>query len=871
MSEFARYLLTASPAVIYTCKADDTYATTYISENVVDLLGYDPHDFLRDPRFWMDRVHPEDMPAALTGVEIIFRDGHHTREYRFRTKDGQYRWLRDELRLAYNEASKTSGLVGSWLDITERKTLEERYRRLASLTSDYVHICTRKGEEPFRIQWLDGAVAAISGYSIEEILETGCWLSLVHPDDRQSVATYLFSLLPGDRKKIEFRILSKTQEVRWVTESSCCEAGPTAGELILSGAVTDITGRKQVEENLRTSEERLRTITDVAHDAILMMDPHGNISYWNPAAEKILGYPSGEVLGKNLHNLLAPENYLERYRTAFPAFQRTGSGNAIGRTLELSARRKDGEEITVALSLSSIFLNGEWHAVGILRDITEYKRAEEELRHSHELLKYIIEHTRSAVAVHDRELRYLYVSQSYLDQYQVKDHNIIGRHHYEVFPDLPQKWRDVHQRALAGEVSSAEEDPYVREDGSVEWTRWECRPWYEADGSIGGIVVYTEVITERKLAEERLREADRLTVEALQLAELERDKTRTILESMGDGISIQDPELRVIYQNAAQRNRMGDHVGEYCYQAYRGRTEACPDCHLLQSFSDGQVHVNETTASPAGELRHFQIVSTPLFDSSGKLFAGVESVRDITLRKQVEEHLRQKTEELETANRELEAFSYTLSHDLRSYLTRINLAGESLQESEEKFPDDKRGYFLHTILEACEGMDDLIATMLALAHISQQELKFQDINLSELAENIRNELARTEPERALRFDIQPDIHVTGDIHMLQIVLENLLGNACKYTRGRADAVVTMTSTHKNGAREIAISDNGAGFDMTEAEKLFRPFQRLSNARSFPGHGIGLATVERIIKRHGGNVRAEATPGKGATFFITLPI
>ncbi len=132
------------------------------------------------------------------------------------------------------------------------------------------------------------------------------------------------------------------------------------------------------------------------------------------------------------------------------------------------------------------------------------KEKEAALAHSRGLMQYVIEHMRSAVAVHDRDMRYIFVSQRYLDDYKLQEQDIIGKHHYEVFPDLPQKWRDVHQRALAGEISRAENDSYERADGSVEWTRWECRPWYEADGSIGGIIVYTEVTTERKLVELKL-------------------------------------------------------------------------------------------------------------------------------------------------------------------------------------------------------------------------------------------------------------------------------------------------------------------------------------------------------------------------------
>lgn len=739
MSEFARYLLTASPAVIYTCTADSPYATTYVSENVLDLLGYEPHDFLEDPRFWIDRLHPEDLPAVLAGVDAVFTQGRHAYEYRFRLKDGSYRWLRDEIRLAYDDASKTSGIVGSWLDISERKALEERYRRFASLSSDYLHVCTRSGTEPYRIQWLDGAAEAITGYSAAELLERGCWISLVHPEDRPGVQSSLLGLTAGESSRIEFRIVTKTGEVRWVSEKNHCEAGP-AGGLILCGAVTDITERKH---------------------------------------------------------------------------------------------------------------------------------AETALRHSHDLLKYIIEHARSAVAVHDRQLRYLYVSQRYLDEYQVKGHDVIGRHHYEVFPDLPQKWRDVHQRALAGEVLSAEEDPYVRDDGSVDWTRWECRPWYEADDSIGGIIVYTEVITERKRTEEALREADRRTVEALRQAEFERDKTRAILEAMGDGISIQDPELRILYQNATHRSRMGDHLGEYCYRAYQGKSDVCPGCHLIQSFADGQVHMRETSASPGGELRHFQIVSTPLFDSAGKLIAGIEAVRDITERKRTEDHLRQKTDELEVANRELEAFSYTLSHDLRSYLTRVTLAAETLSELAAPRLEEKETFLLQTILGSTQSMDELIATMLSLAHISRQELHLETIDLSAMAERIGNQLALSEPGRTIRFTVSPAIEVVGDAHLLHVAMENLIGNAFKYTRGNAAAEISLSAKLLDGRQVFALTDNGSGFDMAEADKLFRPFQRLSSARALPGFGIGLTTVKRIVQRHGGEIWAEAAPGKGATFYFTL--
>lgn len=170
--------------------------------------------------------------------------------------------------------------------------------------------------------------------------------------------------------------------------------------------------------------------------------------------------------------------------------------NSVIRTghqiFETRHKRKDGTTFDVEVSVTCMSKT-PLTLVCFCRDISERKNAENQLSHSHDLLRYIIEHNQSAVAVHDANLNYLYVSQPYLDSYQVKEKNIIGKHHYEVFPDLLQKWRDVHQRALEGEVVKDDNDPYLRSDGTIDWTRWECRPWYTTDGTVGGIIVYTEM------------------------------------------------------------------------------------------------------------------------------------------------------------------------------------------------------------------------------------------------------------------------------------------------------------------------------------------------------------------------------------------
>lgn len=232
--------------------------------------------------------------------------------------------------------------------------------------------------------------------------------------------------------------------------------------------------------------------------------------------------------------------------------------------------------------------------------------------------------------------------------------------------------------------------------------------------------------------------------------------------------------------------------------------------------------------------------------------------------------LEEREKSLQEANSELEAFSYTLSHDLRSYLARISLAGGILQNFDGDHLSEEIKYCHQSILTACQSMDALITAMLTLSHISQQDIQFEEIDLSSMARQIGADLALAEPDRIIHFTITPGLRVSGDAHLLRVVLENLLGNACKYTKGKAVARITLSANQQEGRQVFAISDNGIGFDMTEKGQLFRPFQRLSSAHKFPGFGIGLTTVQRIIQSHGDEIWAEAVPGEGATFFFTLP-
>jgi PAS domain S-box-containing protein len=256
------------------------------------------------------------------------------------------------------------------------------------------------------------------------------------------------------------------------------------------------------------------------------------------------------------------------------------------------------------------------------------------------------------------------------------------------------------------------------------------------------------------------------------------------------------------------------------------------------------------------------------FNQQGKFKSGFGTVHDITERKQDEEALKRYTRDLEEALKEIESFSYSVSHDLRQPLRALDGFSQAILEDYGDKLDDQGKDYLNRIRQASHLMSQLTDDMLKLSRVTRAEMDWGNVNLSEVAKTVVSELKSIHPGRLADFSITPDIIAYGDRQLLTILLKNLLENSWKFTAKKTRAEIKFGVSNQKGNRVCFVKDNGAGFDMRYADKLFKPFQRLHREADFPGTGIGLATVQRIIHRHGWNIWAESKLGKGTTIYFT---
>lgn len=385
------------------------------------------------------------------------------------------------------------------------------------------------------------------------------------------------------------------------------------------------------------------------------------------------------------------------------------------------------------------------------------------------------------------------------------------------------------------------------------------------------------------------RTEDRATVIAMRMTEEYRrseERFRSSMQYSAIGKALLDSEGCIVEVNPALCRIVGRSVESLVGQPFDSLFEI--DESSFRPRDDGEtdgdgIHRVTRHLRREGDLpRQAQLTYAPVHGNVGQDITGLVQVEDVTervraqarvqaLNRTLEARVAMRTRELSHANQELEAFAYSVSHDLRAPLRSIDGFSRVLMERYEGQLDESGRDYLRRVRKAATRMGELIDAILQISRLSRAELHREPVDLSRMAADVIDELRADDPGREVVLHIAPGLVASGDATLLRNLLGNLLGNAWKFTRGRENATIEFGLVeHSIGENEFYVRDNGAGFSQAYVDKLFRPFQRLHSQEQFSGHGIGLASVKRIIERHGGHIRAEGREGDGAVFYFTLP-
>jgi PAS domain S-box-containing protein len=797
------------------------------------------------------------------------------------------RWL-----LVQDRVLHDGGIVTFGIDITERKqaeqTLLEREERLRKLFRNSPAAIAV-------VRFADGVVLDINqayerifGWPREEIVGRDAESLRVWADPADRVR--FRACLAAEGRVIDFASRARRRNGEVFDSMVSAEVFEEHGERLLILVAMDISERTRAEQRLSEDEQRLSALVTWALDAIIIVDAAQQVVTFNHAAVAMFGHHAEDAIGMPLERLI-PERYHAAHGAYVADFAASGTtSRRMGEAARVSGLRADGNEFPAEASITQFSVGGGRFFSVMLRDITKQERSDRELHErstalertnaelaaSHALLRGILDSTADAILAHDASGRIVAWNRKLVDLSEVSE-ELLRTGNLEAvlkatLPQLedPDRFRSEFER-ISGDPGYVGTRELSLTDGRV--LERHTQP-IDAGGKPSGRVWSYRDITAR-VRSEREREADRQFL-------------HTVLDAIPSVVAVTDRAHRNVRVNRAMAELVGRRpeellgrlVGEiYAEQAAEPGEFARVQAREEQVLASGEAldPYDVVRRNAAHETRHFRARKLPLRDATGTITHVLTVGDDITVLRNAEEQLRRINEELEgrveertvelrNALRELESFSYSVSHDLRAPARAV--AGFSrivMDDYGAQLPEEGRRLMVR-ISKAGVAMGAMVDGLLELSRLTRADVKRQPLDLVSLAAEVWRDLAALEPGRTVEFHMDAEIRAEADPVLLRNLLLNLLGNARKYTGNRSDAAVWLGRTAEG---EYLVRDNGVGFDLAHAAKLFGPFQRLHTEREFEGHGIGLALAQKIVERHGGTIRAEAEPGHGATFYFTL--
>ena len=903
------------------------------SDEVFRIFGCEPGGLEVSNENFFRAVHPDDRQHVRQAMsEALAQRSPCDIEHRIIRPDGTERVVHEYSEMTFEpESGRPLRMMGVVQDITERKRADEALResqqRFEELVSSVEGIVWQADARTLQFTFVSQQAERLLGYPVARWSEPGFWTAHLHPDDRAWVPEYCqHATVELRNHEFEYRMLATDGRVVWLRDivTVVSEQGQAQ---FLRGIMVDITARKAAEEESRRTLTTLQLFIDSVPGYVSYVDADQRYQMVSLSYEQWFGCKRSEIVGRRLAEL-HPAAVYEEMRS-YVEQSLTGQSVRYERCLPgldgqphwfdiryIPRATKDGK-------VPGFF--------ALVFDITKAKEAGEALRESRERLDGILDSLDDVVWSSTPDgSQMLYLNPAAEKIYDQPIAKFFANPHFRqevIHPDDRAAVGAAFEELQRSE-RFASEYRIIRPDGTVRWLRDRGRFVKDATGRtvrLDGIG--TDITTQRE-AEERIRninveleqrvqerttQIDRLYRRQAALAEIEmavnqphelqqvldravavgseglgtrggasiilwdgQQENFTVSASSLPGQPAQMATERVRRTGGASRwivdhlqpvvvpdiredpFRANSMLPEFGIKSYAGvpllfEGKALGVFYLMHDqprpFASEDVAFMEAIASR---------VAVAIFKV--RLYEQVQGVNRI---------FQQRTAELQAANKELEAFSYSVSHDLRAPLRAIGGFSNILQQEFSSRLDEKGLRYLDRIRAGADRMGALIDDMLKLSRLSRAPLNRVPVDLTLLVQGILMELQTAEPARQVEAIVAPDLKATADPTLLHAALQNLVGNAWKYTGRRPQARIKFDAFDREGERVFFIRDNGTGFDMAYANKLFGAFQRLHRSDEFEGNGIGLATVQRVIHRHGGRVWAEASVDQGATFFFTL--
>ena len=784
--------------------------------------------------------------------------------------DGQVRTILGNAAPLMDARGVVSGAVGVFLDITRLKQAEEGRREADTLFKAFMDnspaIAWMKDEDGRHV-YLNAGFERQFGVKLEDLrgkTDFELWPREIAEVFRKNDLAVLES---GQTQAFtECTVDSDGKTVHWHSFKFLVQEA--TGKRYVGGVGVNISERVNLAEALKASADRMLMAMEAAQAGTWEWIPETNENIWSERLWSLYGLdpkqcpPSYESWREAIH-----QGDRSKVEAAVQAAQASGGDIDIEWRVNLP---DDQERWLISRGRPQLGADGRVERyLGIVMDVTERKQMETALRVREAQLRLFAEHVPASLAMLDTDMRYLVVSNRWLEEYGLAGQQLIGRSHYEVFPEIPERWKEIHRRCLAGAVERSAEDPFLRADGSTQWLQWEVRPWYTSEGVVGGIVVFSLDITERKNMVEALAENLR-----------EQQVQEAFLKSLIDNAPlvigvVEGPEHRYILANAAY-----EAVPEDRSLPVAGRTleEVFPSVAADVAALFGQVYA---TGKPMS-LREYKVpigsATTwwnadyiPLFDEDGEVSRILIIGHEVT-------ELVDARDKADRANQAKSEFLANMSHEIRTPLNGVMGLLQLLLMTEL---DEEQREYVQGSINSSNRLTALLSDILDLSRIESGKMSLVEgeFSLAELKDATLSLLGIAAKEKGLPLEFVIDERLPrklmGDEIRLRQILFNLVGNAIKFTeKGSVRVEAHLLPLGGDGALRVLliVRDTGIGISDDTLKTLFEPFVQGERAytKRFQGAGLGLSIVRKLVTLMGGELDVDNRETGGTTVYLSLP-